>query len=82
MFASDHLGQNVVLKPNVVDKKLKLKNVSTHTIHKYKKQSFVNNHMYVEDFGENNSSFKWVSFAPEDVQSLESIKRDHLGVIE
>lgn len=79
---SDYKGQNVVLRPDVVDTKLELELVSTHIVHKNQLKSFVNNHKYVTDFGEDNSSFTWVDMATEHVISLEDVKRNHLGIKE
>ncbi|MBK8045084.1 MAG: hypothetical protein IPK21_22025 [Haliscomenobacter sp.] len=79
---SDHKGQNVVLRPDVVDAKLELELVSTHIVHKNQLKSFVNNHKYVTDFGQDNSSFTWVDMATEHVISLEDVKRNHLGIKE
>lgn len=79
---SDHKGQNVVLRPDVVDTKLALEIVTTHIVHKNKLKSFVNNHKYVTDFGEDNSDFTWADIAPEHVASLEDVKRNHLGINE
>ena len=56
---SGYQGQNIVLRPDVVDQKLKLKYVTTHSLHKNKLKSFINNHKVVSDFGINNSNFKW-----------------------
>lgn len=79
---SDHKGQNVVLRPDVVDAKLELEVVSTHIVHKNKMKSFVNNHKYVTDFGEDNSAFKWADIASEHVVPLKDVKRNHLGMNE
>lgn len=79
---SDHKGENVVLRPDVVDKKLELELVSTQIVHKNKLMSFVNNHKYVTDFGENNSNFTWADTDPKHVLSLEDIKKNHLGINE
>lgn len=79
---SDHKGQNVVLRPDVVDAKLELEVLSTHIVHKNKMKSFVNNHKYVTDFGEDNSSFEWTDIASEHVVPLEDVKRNHLGIEE
>lgn len=57
--ASDYAGQNVVLRPDIVDEHLSLKNVVTMRVHKNKMHSFVNNHKLVTTFGRNNSNFIW-----------------------
>ncbi|MFK7906876.1 MAG: hypothetical protein AB8B69_17215, partial [Chitinophagales bacterium] len=79
---SNHKGQNVVLRPDVVDEKLELKVVSTHIIHKNKSKSHLNNHKYVTDFGKGNSDFKWVDASPEYITKLEDVKKNHLGINE
>jgi len=79
---SGYKGQNIVLRPEMVDKKLKLEVVSTHRIHKNKMKTFINNHKYVSDFGENNSNFTWEDIDPKHVVSLEEVKKNHLGINE
>lgn len=79
---SDHKGQNVVLRQDVVDRKLELEAVATQVIHKNKLKHFVNNHKYVSDFGKNNSNFTWSDIAPEYVVSLEDVKKNNLGINE
>ncbi|MEZ4935672.1 MAG: hypothetical protein R2788_26500, partial [Saprospiraceae bacterium] len=79
---SGYKGQNIVLRPETVDKKLKLEVVSTHRIHKNKKKTFINNHKYVTDFGKDNSDFTWTDLPSEHVLSLEEVKKYHLGINE
>jgi len=52
-------GQNLVLRPDIVDKHLVLNNVSTHRVHKNKMQSTMANYYHTTSFGENNSNFVW-----------------------
>jgi hypothetical protein len=52
-------GQNIVLRPDIVDKHLVLTNVSTHRVHKNKMQSTMSNYYHTTNFGENNSNFVW-----------------------
>lgn len=52
-------GQNLVLRPDIVDKHLALTNVSTHRVHKNKMQSTMANYYHTTNFGENNSNFVW-----------------------
>lgn len=75
---SNYFGQNIVLRPDVVDSSLELESVSTHLVHKNKLKSFVNNHKYVVDFGENNSNFVWVDMDPKHVMPLEVVIKDRL----
>jgi len=77
---SGYKGQNVVLRPDVVDRKLKLELVSTQMAHKNKLHFFVNNHKFVDDFGYKNSDFKWADTDPKYVVSLTYIKKQHLGL--
>lgn len=79
---SGYKGQNIVLKPETVDKKLKLEVVTTQRIHKNRMKTFINNHKYVSDFGENNSNFKWEDTDPRYVVPLEDVKKYHLGISE
>lgn len=72
---SIYKGQNVVLKPETVDDKLKLNMVSTNLLYRYKENSIGNNHKHVTDFGIDNSNFTWKDMPPENVRSLEEIKR-------
>ena len=52
-------GQNIVLRPDIVDKHLVLTNVSTHRVHKNKMQSVMTNYYHTINFGEINSKFVW-----------------------
>jgi len=52
-------GQNLVLRPDIVDKHLILSNVSTHRLHKNKMSSIMANYYHTTEFGENNSNFVW-----------------------
>jgi hypothetical protein len=52
-------GQNIVLRPDIVDNHLVLANVSTHRVHKNKMQSTMANYYHTTNFGENNSNFVW-----------------------
>jgi hypothetical protein len=56
---SGYQGQNIVLRPDIVDKFLKLTNVSTHRVHKNKMKSIMGNYYHTTDFGHNNSNFVW-----------------------
>ena len=71
-------GQNVVLDPDVVNKKLRLKNVTTHRLHKNKLKSFINNDKIVSDFGENNSNFVWEDADSQYVAPIDEIIEEHL----
>jgi hypothetical protein len=70
---SDYKGQNVALKPSIVDENLKLKNVSTIRLHKNKEKAFLNNHKYVTDFGDDNSNFIWKDTDKEYVLTYEQV---------
>ncbi|MCC9042710.1 RES domain-containing protein [Myroides sp. M-43] len=52
-------GQNLVLRPDIVDKHLVLTSVSTHRVHKNKLNSTMANYYHTQNFGENNSNFVW-----------------------
>lgn len=52
-------GQNLVLRPDIVNKHLVLTNVSTHRLHKNKMNSTMANYYHTTEFGENNSNFVW-----------------------
>ncbi|KGO85903.1 hypothetical protein Q765_13805 [Flavobacterium rivuli WB 3.3-2 = DSM 21788] len=54
-----HQGQNIVLRPDIVDKQLTLTNVSTHRLHKNKMNATMANYYHVKAFGVNNSHFEW-----------------------
>lgn len=56
---SGYQGQNIVLRTDIVDKHLELYAVSTHRLHKNKMQSLISNYFHTQDFGEDNSDFKW-----------------------
>jgi hypothetical protein len=56
---SNYQGQNIVLRPDIVDKYLVLKNASTHRLHKNKMQSLMSNYFHTQQFGENNMAFEW-----------------------
>jgi hypothetical protein len=56
---SGYQGQNIVLKPDVVDNFLELTNISTHRVHKNKMKSLMGNYYHTTDFGENNAAFAW-----------------------
>lgn len=56
---SGYQGQNIVLKPSVVDAFLQLANVSTHRVHKNKMKSLMANYYHTTQFGENNAAFVW-----------------------
>jgi hypothetical protein len=56
---SDYQGQNIVFKPESVDKHLEIKIVSTHRVHKNKMKSMMSNFYHTTEFGTNNSEFKW-----------------------
>ncbi|TXD45755.1 hypothetical protein [Polaribacter sp. IC073] len=56
---SEYQGQNIVFKPEAVDKHLELKIASTHRMHKNKMESFMSNYHHTTDFGKNNSNFVW-----------------------
>jgi len=58
--ASGYKGQNVVLRPNIIDTKLKLQKVVTQKIVKDKNKVRIDNDKYVKSFGLNNSSFEWI----------------------
>lgn len=49
---SGYQGQNIVLKPEVVDENLRLKIASTHRMHKNKMNSLMNNYHHTTDFGD------------------------------
>ncbi|MCB0518611.1 MAG: RES domain-containing protein [Lewinellaceae bacterium] len=70
---SGHKGQNIVLKPEIVDKHLKLTLAGTLMIYKNKMKTVVNNHKYALEFGENNSKFNWLDVAAKDVACMEDI---------
>jgi len=52
-------GQNIVLRPDIVDKHLILDNVSTHRLHKNKMNAIMANYYHAKGLGENNSNFEW-----------------------
>ena len=52
-------GQNIVLRPDIVDKYLTLTKVSTHRMHKNKMNATMANYYHAKGFGENNSNFEW-----------------------
>ena len=52
-------GQNLVLRPDIVDKHVILSKVSTHRLHKNKMNSIMANYYHTTDFGENNMKFVW-----------------------
>lgn len=52
-------GQNIVLRPDIVDKHLILDNVSTHRLHKNKMNATMANYYHAKSLGENNSNFEW-----------------------
>lgn len=56
---SGYQGQNIVLRPDIVDKHLDLYAVSTHRIHKNKMESLISNYFHTQEFGKDNSDFKW-----------------------
>lgn len=56
---SGYQGQNIVLRTDIVDEHLELDSVSTHRIHKNKMQSIISNYFHTQEFGKNNSDFKW-----------------------
>lgn len=70
---SDYKGQNVALKPSVIDNNLILKHVSTIRLHKNKEKAFLNNHKYVSDFGVKNSKFTWSDTDKENVLTYEQV---------
>lgn len=75
---SGYQGQNIVLRPDVVDQKIKLKYVTTHSLHKNKLKSFINNHKLVSDFGINNSNFTWQDADPKFVVPIDELIKLHL----
>ena len=77
--ASELKGQNIVLKPEIVDKFLKLKVVSTMRVHKNGLKSFVTNHKYVNNINDNNSNFNWIDTDSKDLSNEEEIKH-YLGL--
>lgn len=52
-------GQNIVLRPDVVNDNLILETVSTHRLHKNGMNALFNNYYHTQNFGENNEAFKW-----------------------
>lgn len=56
---SGYQGQNIVLRTDIVDKYLELTNVSTHRVHKNKRESLMANYYHTVSFGDNNSNFTW-----------------------
>ncbi|MDE3740533.1 hypothetical protein [Maribacter polysaccharolyticus] len=56
---SGYQGQNLVLRPDIVDKHLKLYSVSTHRMHKNQMESFLGNYFHTQNFGKDNSNFVW-----------------------
>lgn len=70
---SGYKGQNIVLKPEVVDKYLKLNLVSTLRVHKNKMKTVVNNHKYSLEFGKNNSKFIWHDTNSEHIATQDQI---------
>lgn len=76
---SGYQGQNIVLMPDAVDQKLKLKYVTTHRLHKNKLKSFINNHKLVTDFGINNSNFTWQDVDPDFVVPFDELIKLHLN---
>lgn len=52
-------SQNLVLRPDIVDKHIALSKVSTHRLHKNKMQAKMANYYHTTNFGENNSNFVW-----------------------
>lgn len=52
-------GQNIVLRPDVVDHYLELEAVSTHRLHKSKMNALFSNYYHTQTFGENNETFEW-----------------------
>jgi hypothetical protein len=76
---SGYQGQNIVLRPDVVNQKLKLKYVTTHSLHKNKLKSFINNHKLVSDFGINNSNFTWQDADPKFVVPIDELIKLHLN---
>ena len=71
-------GQNVVLHPDVVNKKLRLKNVTTHRLHKNKLKSFINNDKMVTNFGENNCNFTWKDADCQFVVPIDKVINEYL----
>lgn len=56
---SGYQGQNIVLRPDIVDKNLELYSVSTHRLHKNKMNSLISNYYHTQEFGKDNSDFRW-----------------------
>ncbi len=56
---SGYMGQNIVLRPDIVDQYLELYSVSTHRVHKNKMQSLMGNYYHTQKFGDNNNAFEW-----------------------
>ena len=56
---TEYQGQNIVLRPDIVDNNLVLTNVSTHRVHKNKMLSVMGNYYHTTNFGEHNSNFIW-----------------------
>lgn len=73
---SGYQGQNIVFKPDAVDKHLVLKIASTHRMHKNKMQSLMSNYHHTTEFGIDNSNFVWDLTKIDEEQLIEnSIKR-------
>lgn len=58
--AAEYKGQNIVLKPKIVDEFLKLKGVCTKILYKNGSKSFAANHKCVSNIDADTSSFTWV----------------------
>ena len=73
---SGYQGQNIVFKPEAVDKYLVLKIASTHRMHKNKMQSLMSNYHHTTEFGKDNSEFVWDLKKIDEKQIIaDSIKR-------
>lgn len=59
---SGYKGQNIVIKPSIVDNKLKLESVSTYKLYKNRLNAWITNHKLVVDFGTNNMKFVWKDY--------------------
>ncbi|MFT3796569.1 hypothetical protein [Flavobacterium sp.] len=71
---TNYEGNNIVLKPTIVDQHLELKSVSTHRFHRSSKKQFLVNYFYTEDLGSNKSNFVWdLSQCNEELKIQESI---------
>lgn len=69
-------GQNIAMRPNCVDKYLKLSGVWTVKIHKNRKKAVINNHKQVKSFGKNNCSFIWEDTDPRYVRPYSEIEKE------